>query len=79
MSETPLKVLSTLMIRRATTPENAVTSQDLATQFGIDKNLLDSQIEALGRVGYLERSVHNGVERIYLSLNGIIAASSVHS
>ena len=79
MSETPLKVLSTLMITGAMTPEKAVTSQDLAAQFGIDKNVMDSELDALRRVGYLERFVQDGTERIYLSLNGIIAASSVHS
>ena len=79
MSEMPWKVLSTLLVSGAQSPERALSSHDLARQLGIEGVQLQSEIEALERRGYILFVVHNDVRRLYLTLTGIIAASSVYS
>ena len=79
MDETPKRVLSTLMIMGSQSPEKAISSADLAEKLGIEKPALEADIEELGRVGYVKSFLRDGVSHVYLSMTGIIVASSTYS
>jgi DNA-binding IscR family transcriptional regulator len=79
MDETPKRVLSTLMIVGSQSPEKAISSIDLAGKLGIEKPYLEVEIEELGRGGYLKTFLRDGVSHVYLSMAGIIVASSTYS
>lgn len=79
MSEIPKRVLSTLLITGAQSPEKAMSSVDLASKLGLEKASLEAEIEELRRGGYVIPSLRNGVRHVYLSVTGIIAASSIYS
>ncbi len=79
MDETPKRVLSTLMIVGAQSPERAISSSELACKLGIKKPSLEVEIEALGRGGYLKSFLRDGASHVYLSVAGIIVASSTYS
>ena len=79
MNDMPRRVLSTLLISGAQSPERAVSSDDLAVQFGFEKAKLQSEIEALGRGGYVQSVIRDDVRLVYLSLTGVLAASSIYS
>jgi DNA-binding IscR family transcriptional regulator len=79
MDETPKRVLSTLMIMGAQSPERAISSIDLAGRLGIEKSSLEAEMEELRRGGYLKSFLREGASHVYLSGDGIIVASSTYS
>jgi DNA-binding IscR family transcriptional regulator len=79
MSEIQKKVLSALMITGAHSPEKAVESNVLAKRLGIEKRILDVEIETLSKSGYAVVLIRRGIKSIYLTAIGIITASSVYS
>jgi biotin operon repressor len=79
MSEVPRKLLATLMIHGAQSPDKAMSSEDLARQFGTDPTRIERDIKSLGEGGYLVSFEQNGVRLVYLTMTGILAASSAYS
>ncbi len=79
MSELPKRVLSTLLITGAQSPDKALSSLDLANKLGVGEALSWAALEELGRGGYVNSTPRDGVQRFYLSATGIIAASSTYS
>ena len=79
MDETPKRILSTLMIMGAQSPERAIDSTDLAGKLDMEKPSLEAEMAELGRGGYLKSFFRDGVSHVYLSMAGIIVASSTYS
>jgi biotin operon repressor len=79
MAEVPGKLLSRLMVIGAQSPDKAVSSESLSKQFGMETGALEAEIKSLREQGYLEALTKEGTTCVYLSLTGIIAASSVYS
>ena len=79
MGEAPKRVLSILLITGAQSPERAISITDLAGKLGIDRSSLDTEIEELRRGGYLKSFVRDGISHVYLSMTGVITASSTYS
>jgi DNA-binding MarR family transcriptional regulator len=79
MSEVPKKVLSTLMILGAQSSEKAISTGDLAAKLGIEKRVLDMELNSLVLDGYIVVHKLLGSKRVYLTPTGIITASSAYS
>lgn len=79
MAEVPRRLLSTLLVIGAQSREKAVSSEALTKQFGMEVGSIEKEIRELTEQGYLEAFVRDGITCVYLSLTGIITASSVYS
>jgi len=79
MSENTKRLLSTLLVLGAQSPERALSSKDLADKLGIDVLSVEAELKRLVEAGYAQAVAHEGVTKIYLTGTGVITASSTYS
>jgi predicted ArsR family transcriptional regulator len=81
MSELPKRILSTLMVLGAQTPDKAMSAEEVAAKLGIGSREAAQEIMALVEKGYAS-VIEGGAPpkmRVYLTGTGIITASSTYS
>jgi biotin operon repressor len=79
MSENSKRLLSTLMVLGAQSPERALSSEELAEKLGAERPAVEAEMNLLVEGGYAKAANKSGVKRIYLTGMGIITASSTYS
>jgi hypothetical protein len=79
MSENSKRLLSTLMVLGAQSPERALSSEELAVKLGAELSAVEAEMKLLIEGGYAKVASKSGVKRIYLTGMGIITASSTYS
>jgi DNA-binding IclR family transcriptional regulator len=79
MSESSKRVLSTLMVLGAISPERGMSADDLAAKMGMAAPSVERELDALVASGYAQQSSDGGRRRVYLTGVGVITASSTYS
>jgi len=79
MSESPKRLLSTLMVLGAQSPGNAITVDELATKLGMEVHELHGELDRLIKAGYAVATRQEGRLKVYLTGTGVITASSAYS
>ena len=79
MSESSKRLLSTLMVLGAQSPERAIAISELAGRLGLMPREVESELKPLVEAGYARMAGHQGEGKIYLTGTGIITASSTYS
>jgi len=79
MSELPKRILSSLMVMGAQSPDRAMSIDDLADKLGMGRNAVVSGLKSLIDAGYAKLIGESGTSAVYLTATGIITASSSYS
>jgi len=79
MSERSKKLLSTLLVLGAQSPERALTIEELATKLGVEASGMEAELRRLLDAGYANVTSASGTPKVYLTGTGIITASSTYS
>jgi DNA-binding transcriptional regulator GbsR (MarR family) len=79
MSEFPKRILSSLMVMGAQSPERAMSIDDLAVKLGMRRSAVVSGLKSLVDAGYAKLKDESGTSAVYLTATGIITASSTYS
>jgi hypothetical protein len=79
MSEGSKRVMSTLLVLGAMSPERGLEISELAAKVGADEREIRPEVEMLVRAGYAELFQGAGGPRVFLTGTGIITASSTYS
>lgn len=79
MSETPKRILSSLMVMGAQSPGKAMSIDELAGKLGMGRSAVESEVKSLVDAGYAKLIDESGAIAVYLTATGIITASSTYS
>ena len=79
MSELSKRLLSTLLVLGANSPEKALTIEEVATKLGMHRSTIEPELRALVEAGYARQDEIRGSFRVCLTGTGIITASSTYS
>jgi DNA-binding IclR family transcriptional regulator len=79
MSEFPKRLLSSLMVMGAQSPDRALSIDELAGRLGMGRSAVESELKSLVDAGYARFTDESGTEAVYLTATGIITASSTYS
>lgn len=79
MSESLKRILSSLMVMGAQSPDRAMSTDDLAGKLGMERNAVVSGLKSLIDAGYAKLIDESGPSAVYLTATGIITASSTYS
>jgi DNA-binding MarR family transcriptional regulator len=79
MSDSSKRLLSTLMVLGAQSPERALALEELAGRMGIGSQEVESELKQLVDAGYARVVRQPGTSKVYLTGTGIITASSTYS
>lgn len=79
MSETPKRILSSLMVMGAQSPDRAMSIDELTGKLGMGRSAVESELKSLVDAGYAKLTDKSGAIAVYLTATGIITASSTYS
>lgn len=79
MSEFPKRLLSSLMVMGAQSPDRAMSIEDLAVKLGMGRSAVVSGLKSLIDAGYAKLKDESGTSAVYLTATGVITASSTYS
>jgi hypothetical protein len=79
LSESSKRILSTLMVMGAQSPEKAMTAEELAAKLSLQAEAVGAELNGLVETGYARRVEGILPARIYLTGTGVITASSTYS
>ncbi|HME19295.1 MAG TPA: hypothetical protein VKF15_06155 [Nitrososphaerales archaeon] len=79
MSEFPKRILSSLMVMGAQSPDRAMSIDELAGKLGMARSAVELELKSLIDAGYAKLVDESGTSAVYLTATGIITASSTYS
>jgi hypothetical protein len=79
MSEAPKRLLSTLLVLGAQTPEKAIPIDELAVKLGVGIAEVQAELNQLTNAGYAFAIKREGKVAVCLTGTGVITASSAYS
>jgi len=79
MSESSKRLLSSLMVLGAQSPERALSFDELAGKLGVRAQEVELEVKQLAGAGYARIVRQAGTSKVYLTGTGIITASSTYS
>jgi len=79
LSEGSKRLLSTLLVLGAQSPEKALSVEEFAMKLGIGVSELQPDLDRLAESGYVVTTRRGDSTRVYLTGTGVITASSAYS